>query len=93
MEDKDEVYSKKLKAGKRTYFMDVKQSRNRLYYVTVTESVKQYEDSDDDSDFKKFRVMIYPEDFNNFLDTLTEVIDHVRYKLMPDFDYDKFRNS
>ena len=93
MEDKDVVYSKKLKAGKRTYFMDVKLSRNRLYYVTVTESVKQHENNDDDPEFKKFRVIVYPEDFNNFLDSLTEVIDHVRYKLMPDFDYDKFKNS
>lgn len=45
MEDREEVYSKVVKAGKRTYFLDVRATRNQDYYLTITESKKKYDDA------------------------------------------------
>lgn len=82
----EDVYSRKIRAGKRSYFFDVKLSKNNLYYVAITESIKQQ----NSNEYKKHRVVIYPEDFNKFLDAAQEVIDRVKTKYMPDYDYKKF---
>ncbi|TAF45214.1 MAG: DUF3276 family protein [Sphingobacteriales bacterium] len=72
--DRDEVYSKKVRAGKRTYFFDVKATRSNDYYVTITESKKRLEDGV----FLKHKIFLYKEDFEKFTEGLFEILDYVK---------------
>ncbi len=82
-----EIYSKRVKAGKRTYFFDIKSTRSNDYYVTITESKKRFKD--DGFFYEKHKIFLYKEDFAKFIDALQSTIDHVKTELMPDFDFDK----
>lgn len=86
----ESVYSKRVKAGKRrTYFFDVRSTRNNDYYVVITESRKRL----DDSGYDRHKIFLYKEDFNKFVKGLAEVVDHVKTELMPDFDFDTFNHD
>ncbi|WP_251620645.1 DUF3276 family protein [Odoribacter lunatus] len=76
-EDREEVYSKAVKAGKRTYFMDVRATRNNDYYLTITESKKRF-DADGNANFDKHKIFLYKEDFEKFSEGLAEAISVVR---------------
>ena len=89
--DKNEIFSKRVRAGKRTYFFDVKATRSNDYYLTITESKRKYKD--DGFTYEKHKIFLYKEDFNKFLDALTQTIDHVKNDLMPDFDFDQFKEE
>ena len=58
--DREEIYSKAVRAGKRTYFFDVKATRNNDYYLTITESKKRF-DNDGNQNFEKHK--IFPKTF------------------------------
>ncbi len=75
-----EVYSKPVKAGKRTYFFDVKATRNQDYYLTITESKKKF-DADGNSSYEKHKVFLYKEDFEKFAEGLREAIQIVKEAL------------
>ncbi|MBA3649670.1 MAG: DUF3276 family protein [Chitinophagales bacterium] len=82
----ESVYSKKLRAGKRrTYFFDVKSTKANDYFLTITESKKRQDDT-----YERFKIFLYKEDFNKFLENLTETIDHIKKELMPHYDFDEF---
>src|SRR5690348_8642009 len=86
----DSVFSKRLKAGKRrTYFFDVKTTRGNDYFLTITESKKRF----NDNGYDRHKVFLYKEDFNKFLNALTEAINYVKTELMPDFDFDAFNHD
>ena len=68
----DEVYSKVIKAGKRTYFFDIKSTKGNDLYLTLTESKKSTEDGKEY--FQKHKIFLYKEDFEKFKDGLEEVI-------------------
>lgn len=72
--EREEVYSKKVRAGKRTYFFDVKATRSNDYYVTVTESKKRLEDGV----FVKHKIFLYKEDFEKFIEGLQDTIDYIK---------------
>ncbi len=72
--DREEVYSKKVRAGKRTYFFDVKSTRSNDYYLTITESKKRMEDGV----FIKHKIFLYKEDFEKFSEGLTEVVSFIK---------------
>jgi hypothetical protein len=72
--EREEVFSKKVRAGKRTYFFDVKATRSNDYYVTVTESKKRLEDGV----FVKHKIFLYKEDFEKFSEGLKEVVDYIK---------------
>lgn len=72
--DREEVYSKKIRAGKRTYFFDVKSTRSNDYYLTITESKKRLEDGV----FVKHKIFLYKEDFEKFSEGLTDVIGYIK---------------
>ena len=72
-----EIYSKVVRAGKRTYFFDVKSTRNDEYYLTITESKKRYADNGK-FHFEKHKVFLYKEDFEKFTDSLKDVIDYIQ---------------
>ena len=84
-----DILSKALRAGRRTYFFDVKSTKAGDYYLTITES-KKFTNDDGSFHFKKHKIYLYKEDFNRFLEGLNEAIDVVKKDLMPDYDYDEF---
>ena len=83
----ESVYSQKVKAGKRrTYFFDVRKTKGADFYVTITESTKRFEDDS----YSRHKIFLYKEDFNRFVDSLSDVVDHIKNELLPDYDYDEF---
>jgi len=87
---RDEIYSEKVKAGKRTYFFDVKSTRSNDYYLTITESKKRYNQNDDGFTYEKHKIFLYKEDFNKFMDALSNTVNHVKSELMPGVDFSQF---
>ena len=73
---RQEIYSKAVRAGKRTYFFDVKSTRKDEYYLTITESKKRYE-QDGKFHFEKHKIFLYKEDFVKFIDGINEVVDYI----------------
>lgn len=88
---KVEIYSQRVRAGKRTYFFDVKSTRSNDYYLTITESKRKYKD--DGYYYEKHKIFLYKEDFNKFIAALNVTIDHVKTELLPDVDFTKFDNN
>lgn len=86
--DKVEIYSQRVRAGKRTYFFDVKSTRSNDYYLTVTESKRRYKD--DGYFYEKHKIFLYKEDFDKFIEAMQETIDHVKNELMPEVDFSQF---
>jgi hypothetical protein len=72
--EREEVFSKKVRAGKRTYFFDVKATRSNDYYITVTESKKRLEDGV----FIKHKIFLYKEDFEKFSEGLLETVAYIK---------------
>jgi hypothetical protein len=70
-------YSRKVRAGKRTYFFDVRATRNGDFFMTITESKKKH----DDSGFENHKVFIYKEDFHKFIHALKEGLEHIHTDL------------
>lgn len=84
--DNQEIYSKKIRAGKRTYFFDVKSTKANDYFITITESKKRFEDGS----FIKHKIFLYKEDFNKFTEALVDTVDYVKTELMPEYNFDEF---
>jgi len=83
----ESVYTSKVRAGKRrTYFFDVRKTKGEDYYITLTESTKRF----NGQGYDRHKIFLYKEDFNRFHNGLTEVINHVKTELMPDFDYEQY---
>jgi Protein of unknown function (DUF3276) len=74
--EKLELYSKRVRAGKRTYFFDVKATRNNDFYLTITESKKKFKD--DGFFYEKHKIFLYREDFFKFIDALNEAVTHLK---------------
>ena len=75
----DDVYSKPVRAGKRTYFFDVKATKNNDYYLTITESKRRL-DRDGRFVYDKHKIFLYKEDFEKFSQGLEEIIQYIREK-------------
>lgn len=74
----EDVYSKPVRAGKRTYFFDVKSTRgNNDYYLTITES-KRRTNPDGSYVYDKHKIFLYKEDFEKFAEGLSEVVAYIR---------------
>lgn len=74
--EKDEIFSKVLRAGRRTYFFDVRSTKAEDYYITITES-KKFTEEDGSFHFKKHKIYLYKEDFTAFQDILNEMTSYV----------------
>lgn len=82
---RENVYSSKVRAGKRrTYFFDVRKTKGDDYYITITESTKKF----NDDGYERHKIFLYKEDFNRFMNSLNDTVNHVKTELMPDFDYE-----
>lgn len=90
-EEREMIYSKRVRAGKRTYFFDVRATRANDYYLTVTESRRQQRDGD--FFYEKSKMFIYKEDFNKFVEALQDTVNHIKTELLPDFDFEQFDNQ
>ncbi len=75
-ENKDEIYSKSLRAGRRTYFFDVRSTRADDYYLTITESKREFNE-DGSPYYKKHKIYLYKEDFQNFKEHLQDITEFI----------------
>ncbi len=73
----DDVYSKPVRAGKRTYFFDVKATKGNDYYLTITESKRRIE-KDGRFVYDKHKIFLYKEDFDKFAEGLEEVVAYIK---------------
>ncbi len=75
---KDEIFTKRVRAGKRTYFFDVKSTKSEKdFYITITESKRIGDD-----DYEKHKIFLYKEDFEKFRDALAETVVYVQTQLL-----------
>jgi hypothetical protein len=75
--DRGDLFSKSVRAGKRTYFFDVKSTRGNDYYLTITESKKRF-GTDGKFTYEKHKIFLYKEDFEKFTEGLNEAITHIK---------------
>ncbi len=76
MMEKEEIFSKVLRAGRRTYFFDVRATKADDYYLTITES-KKFTNDDGSFHYKKHKIYLYKEDFAGFNEILKEMTDYI----------------
>ena len=74
--DQEEIYSKVLRAGRRTYFFDVRSTKAGDYYLTITES-KKFTNQDGSFHYKKHKIYLYKEDFEGFHDIMEEMMNYI----------------
>lgn len=74
--EKEEIFSKVLRAGRRTYFFDVRATKAKDYYLTITES-KKFTNDDGSFHYKKHKIYLYKEDFAGFNEILQEMTDFI----------------
>jgi len=72
----EEIFSKVVRAGRRTYFFDVRETRAGDYYLTITES-KKFTNEDGTFYYKKHKIYLYKEDFDDFNSSLNETFDFI----------------
>ena len=83
--NREEIFSKPVRAGKRTYFFDVKATRGRDLYMTITESKRRFDD-DGNVHYQKHKIFLYREDFRNFEEGFVEAVEKID-ELMATGDY------
>lgn len=74
---RDDIFSKVVRAGRRTYFFDVKATRNNDYYLTITESKKNTQE-DGSVQYEKHKIFLYKEDFEKFAEGFSETIGYIK---------------
>jgi len=75
--ERDEVFSQSVRAGKRTYFFDVKSTRSEELYLTITESKRRFNNESNKFFYEKHKVFLYKEDFEKFVEGLNTVIHFI----------------
>ena len=86
--EREELYSQRVRAGKRTYFFDVRSTRGGDFYVTITESKKVF--NDEGFYYQKHKIFLYKEDFNKFQNAMNSTLNHVKDELLPEVDFSQF---
>ncbi len=86
--EREEVYSQTVKAGKRTYFFDVRETRAGDRFLTITESKRRFDDSTGQFAYDKHKIFLYKEDQEKFLDALTNTIEYIQTGIKPEEDED-----
>lgn len=75
--ERGDLFSKPVRAGKRTYFFDVKSTKGNDYYLTITESKKRF-GQDGKFFYEKHKIFLYKEDFEKFVEGLNEAVTHIK---------------
>ncbi len=89
MKEKDELFSKAVKAGKRTYFFDVKSTKNDEKYITITESKRRFDEDMQRFFYEKHKIFLYKEDFEKVSKGLSDAINFVETGVYPADYYDQ----
>lgn len=89
---RSDLFSKSIRAGKRTYFFDVKSTKGNDLYMTITESKRRFDDNGNPQ-FEKHKLFLYREDFNKFLDGLHETMERIDAIVDSDQFDDNFETS
>ena len=76
-DNREDIFSLAIRAGKRTYFFDVKATRQNDYYLTITESKKRF-GQEGKFFFEKHKIFLYKEDFDKFAEGLAEAVDYIK---------------
>lgn len=87
-DEQEEIYSNKVRAGKRTYFFDVRSTKSNDYYLTITESKKVFDDEGNHS-YKKHKIFLYKEDFEKFKDAYLDTIGFINENNQSSSEQDK----
>ena len=87
--EREEVFSKAVKAGKRTYFFDVKETKQGERYITITESKRKFDNDGGTFSYEKHKIFLYKEDYSKFKNALEGVIRFVETGEEPVFDDDE----
>lgn len=80
-EEREEIFSRRVRAGRRTYFFDVRATRAKDYYLTITESKRMRRD-EENFYYEKHKLFLYGEDFDNFSEALEETLNHIKNELL-----------
>ncbi len=81
---REDIFSKAVRAGKRTYFFDVKATRNDQYYLTITESKRRFLDEQGKFFYEKHKIFLYKEDFEKFVKGLDAAIRFIETGEIPE---------
>jgi hypothetical protein len=82
--DREEIFSRPVRAGKRTYFFDVKATVGEEYYITITESKRRFNNEQGKFFYEKHKLFLYKEDFDKFSNGLSDVIEFIRTGQAPE---------
>jgi hypothetical protein len=82
--DREEIFSRAVRAGKRTYFFDVKSTVGEDYYITITESKRRFNNEQGKFFYEKHKLFLYKEDFDKFTNGLSDVVEFIRTGSAPD---------
>lgn len=82
--EKEEVYSKAIRAGKRTYFVDVKETKSGERYITITESKRHFDEQTSKFVYEKHKIFLYKEDFDKFVNGLDCAISFIKTGVAPE---------
>ncbi len=82
--EREEIFSRPVRAGKRTYFFDVKSTVGEEYYITITESKRRFNNEQGKFFYEKHKLFLYKEDFDKFANGLSDVIEFIRTGKAPD---------
>ena len=82
--DREEIFSRAVRAGKRTYFFDVKSTVGEEYYITITESKRRFNNEQGKFFYEKHKLFLYKEDFDKFANGLSDVVEFIRTGKAPD---------
>lgn len=91
--ERDEVFSKAVKAGKRTYFFDVKETKSGDKYLTITESKRKFSNEDGSFTYEKHKIFLYKEDHEKFVKALQGVISFIETGVEPIFEEELEENN
>lgn len=82
--DREEIFSRAIRAGKRTYFFDVKATVGDEYYITITESKRRFSNEQGKFFYEKHKLFLYKEDFDKFALGLSDTVEFIRTGKAPD---------
>lgn len=83
MDTREDIFSRAIKAGKRTYFFDVKKTRDKELYLTITESKKRFDDALGKFVYDKHKIFLYKEDFEKFIHGLEDTLTYIETGFEP----------
>lgn len=89
---REDIYSKPVRAGKRTYFFDVKSTRGNDFYITITESKRRIDDGGK-FHYDKHKLFLYKEDFLKFAEGLQETIDYIKGRKGEDYGSEEYNDG